>query len=142
VEHPTWVVGQPFQNLRMLVRGVVVDHGVDDFSGGDGALNGFEKLDELLMAVVRHAAPDDRAVKHVERGEQGGRAVALVVVRHGPAFAWLQREAGLGAVKSLDLALLVDRDDDRVGRRVHVEADNVLDLGGEGRIVGQDRWTA
>jgi hypothetical protein len=64
------------------------------------------------------AAPDDHAVKHVERGEQGGRAVALVVVRHRPAFAWLQREAGLAAVKSLDLALLVDRDDDRMVRRV------------------------
>ena len=58
VEHPTWVVGQPFQNLRMLVRGVVVDHGVDHLSDRNGALDGVEELDELLMAVVRHAAPD------------------------------------------------------------------------------------
>ena len=47
--------------------------------------------------------------EHVERGEQGGRAVALVVVGHGPAFSGLQRQAGLGAVERLDLALLVDR---------------------------------
>ncbi len=132
---PTRIVRQPFQNLRMLARGVVVDHGVDHLSDRNGALDGVEELDQLLMAVVRHAAPDDRAVKHVERGEQGCRAVALIVLRHGPAFAWLQREAGLGALKSLDLALLVDRDDDRVVRRVHAEANNVLDLGGEGRIV-------
>jgi hypothetical protein len=32
-------------------------------------------------------------------------------------------------------SLLVDGDDG-VGRRVHVEADDVLDLGGQGRIVG------
>ena len=69
----------------MLVRGVVVDHGVDHLSDRNGALDGIEELDELLVAVVRHAAPDDRAVKHVERGEQGGRAVAVVVVRRQSA---------------------------------------------------------
>jgi hypothetical protein len=42
----------------------------------------------------------------------------------------------LGSVESLDLGLLVDRDDDRVGRWIHVEANDVLDLGGKGGIVG------
>jgi hypothetical protein len=32
------------------------------------------------VAVARHAAPDHPAVEDVERGEQGGGAVALVVV--------------------------------------------------------------
>jgi hypothetical protein len=42
----------------------------------------------------------------------------------------------LGAVERLDLAFLVDRDDHGMDRRVHVEADDVLDLGGEVRVVG------
>ena len=54
---------------------------------------------------------------------------------HGPAFAGLQRQAGLGAVERLDLALFVDGDDDGVGRRVHVETDDVLDLRGEIGVV-------
>ena len=55
---------------------------------------------------------------------------------HGPTLAGLQRQARLGAVEGLDLALLVDRDNDGVGRRVHIEADDVLDLLGEGWIGG------
>ena len=77
-----------------------------------------------------------RAVEDVERGEQGGRAVALVVMGHRPAFSGLERQARLRAVERLDLALLVDRDDYRVLGRVHVEADDVLDLVGEFGIVG------
>jgi hypothetical protein len=79
---------------------------MDRVSGGNGTLDGFEELDEFLVALVRNAAPDDPAVKHVERGEQGCRGVALVVVRHRPAFALLQRETGLGSVESLDLVFL------------------------------------
>ena len=55
---------------------------------------------------------------------------------HRPAFSGLERQAWLRAVERLDLALLVDRDDHRVLGRVHVEADNVLDLLGELGIVG------
>ena len=47
--------------------------------------------------------PITRAVEHVERGEQGGRAVALVVVGHGAGPALLERQARLGAVERLDL---------------------------------------
>jgi hypothetical protein len=67
-------------------------------------------------------------------GSSGGRAVAFVVVRHGSAFARLQRQAGLGSVEGLDLALLVDSNDDGVSRRGHVETDDVFDLGGEGGV--------
>ena len=42
-----------------------------------------------------------------EDTQQGGGAMALVVVGHRPAAAGLQRQAWLGAVEGLDLALLV-----------------------------------
>ena len=72
-----------------------------------------------------------------KRGEQRGRAVALVVVGHRAGAALLHRQAGLGAVERLDLALLVHRQHDRMRRRIDVEADHVLQLVGELRIVGE-----
>ena len=89
------------------------------------------------MAVALHVAADDGAVEHVERGEQRGGAVALVVVGHGAEPPLLHRQAGLGAVERLDLALLVDRQHDGVRRRIDVEADDVAQLVDELRIVGE-----
>ena len=108
------MVGEPALDLRVLVRGVVVEDRVDHLAGRHRALDGVEELDELLMPVVRHAAADDLAVEHVEGGEQRRRAVALVIVGHRAALAGLQRQAGLGAVERLDLALLVDRQHHRM----------------------------
>ena len=65
----------------------------------DGGLDGVGEADELLMAMAGHVAADDRAVEHVERGEQRGGAVALVVVGHGAEPPLLHRQAGLGAVE-------------------------------------------
>ena len=110
---------------------------MDDLAGPDRALDGVEELDELLVGVARHAAADHGAVEDVEGGEQGGRAVTLVVVGHGAAFAGLHGQAGLGAVERLDLRFLVDRDDDGMDGRVHVEADDIFDLFSEGRVGGR-----
>jgi len=42
-----------------------------------------------------------------------------------------ERQAGLGTVERLDLALLVDGQHDGVGRRIDVEADDVAQFGDE-----------
>jgi len=98
---------------------------VDGLARRDLALDGVEEADELLMPVALHASPDDLAFQHVEGGEQGGRAVALVVVRHGPGAALLQGEPRLGAVQRLNLGLLVNAEHDRVGRRIDIQTDDV-----------------
>jgi len=69
----------------MFMRSIVVEHRVDHLAGRDRALDGIEKADELAVAVALHAAADDGAVEHTERGEQGGRAVPLVIMPHGLA---------------------------------------------------------
>ena len=69
-------------HLRMLVGGIVVDDGVDDFSGRDLLLDGVEEANELLVAMALHAAADDGAVEDVEGCEQRGGAVAVVVMGH------------------------------------------------------------
>jgi hypothetical protein len=78
-----------------------------------------------------HAMTDDRAVEHVEGREQGGRAVALVIMGHRATAPRPHRQTRLGAVEGLDLALLVDRQHHGMGRRVDVQPDGVPDLGGE-----------
>ena len=75
-----------------------------------------EERQELLGAMARQAFADDLAGRHVERGEQRGGAVALVVVGHGAGAALLEGQAGLGAIERLDLALLVDSKHQRAGR--------------------------
>jgi hypothetical protein len=70
-------------------------------------------------------------------GQQRRRAVTLVVVGHRPGPARLHRQARLSAVEDLDLALLVDRADHGVGRRVDIETDDVTELFDEPRVVGE-----
>jgi hypothetical protein len=49
----------------------------------------------------------------------------------------VHRQAGLSAVKRLDLRLLVEGQNHRMGRRIDIEADDLGELLGESRIVRQ-----
>jgi hypothetical protein len=60
----------------------------------------------------------------------------LVVMRHGPRPATLHGQARLGAVEGLNLALLIDAEDDRLLRRVQIQPNYVLQLGEEGGVGG------
>ena len=128
---------EPFADLGMFVGGVVVDDGVDRLVVWHLRLDGVEEADEVLMAVTLHVAADDGAVEDVEGGEQRRGAVAFVIVGHRPGAARLHRQARLGAVERLDLALLVDREDNGMGGRIDVEANDVLELLGKLRVVRQ-----
>ena len=85
MEGPSRMSAEPSSNLGMLVDGVVVENGVNELTGRDVALDRVEEADEFLVTMTLHVAPDDRTVEHVERGEQGCRSVALVVMGHRPA---------------------------------------------------------
>ena len=137
VEGESLVTVEPSAHLGMLVDGIVVEDDVNGLVRRRLGVDGVEEADELLMAMALHIAPDDRAVEHVEGGEQRGRAAALVVMGHGAEASLLDGQAGLGAVERLDLALLVDRQHDGVGRRVDIEPDDVPELVDELRIVGE-----
>ena len=108
---------------------------MDDLAGWHLVLDGIKETDELLMRVSLHAAAEDDAVEDIEGGKQGGRAVPLVVVGHGAALAGLERQTGLGSIERLNLALLIDREDDGMGGRVHIEPDDILDLLAEGWVL-------
>ena len=97
-------------------------------SGRNDVIDDAQELQPFLMAVPVVAHGDDLAFQRIEGGEQRGRAVALVIVGHGAAAALLHRQAGLGAVQSLNLALLVGAQDDGVLGRIQIQADDVLQL--------------
>ena len=76
--------------------------------------------------MALHVAADDGAIEHVEGGKQRRSAMALVVVGQSAGAALLQRQPGLGAVECLNLALFVDREDDRMGGRIDIEPTMLL----------------
>src|SRR5579864_8775991 len=116
---------EPLTDFGMLVGGVVVGNGMDEFASWHGPLDRVEEADELLMPMLLHAPADDLAIQHVEGGKQRGGAVSDVVVCHGATATLLHRQARLGAIERLDLALFVDRENNGMRRRVHIEPDNV-----------------
>lgn len=71
--------------------------------------------------------------------------MALIVVGHRPATAALHRQPRLGTVEgpcsrqgqALDRRLLVNREHQRVLGRIDIEADDILDFGGEFWVVRQ-----
>jgi hypothetical protein len=89
------------------------------------------------MTMAFHALSNNLAFKDIERREQGGNAMALVIMGHGASAALLHRQTRLGAIKCLNLALLIDRQDNGVVRRIDVEANDVVQFGRKLRIVGQ-----
>lgn len=109
----------------MLVRPVIVENHVDDLADRHLGLDGVQESDELLMPVTLHAAADDPAFEYVESGEQGGGAVAFLVMRHCSGPALLQRQAWLGAMERLNLRFLVNREHDGVCRWIDIEPDDI-----------------
>ena len=137
VEGPAGMAGEPGADLGVLVGGIVVEDGVHQLARRHGRLDAVEEADELLVPVTLHALADDRAVQDVQGREQRGRAMSDIVMGHRTGAALLHRQAGLGAVERLDLGFLVDRQHKAVGRRVEIEPDDIAELGGEGRVLGQ-----
>jgi hypothetical protein len=118
----------------MLVRVIVVEHRVYPLPGWDLAFDGIEEADEFTVTVALHAAPDHHPIEHAKRSEQGGGAVAFIVMRHGLAAPGLDRQTWLGAVERLDLAFFIEREHHGMGRGIDIKANDVGELGGKAGI--------
>jgi hypothetical protein len=114
---------------------------VDAAPFGHSGIEDVEEANEFLMAMALHALADDPTFEHVKGGEQGRDPEPFVVVGHRAGASLLHRQARLSAIERLDLALLIDRENDGMVRRIDVEADDVAQLGDELRIVGQFELT-
>src|SRR5439155_9982346 len=122
---------EPALYSRSLMRGIIVNDEMEIETGGGLLVDQSEKAQELAMSMPRHAGPDNLAIQHVQRCEQGGGAVAFVIVGHGTGTALLHGQSRLSAIEGLDLALFVDAEDQRPVGWIEVEPDHVLHLGRE-----------
>jgi hypothetical protein len=79
----------------------IVEHSVDQLAGRDVAL----EAQKFLVPVALEALTDRHPIEQVERRKQSGRAMANIIVGHRPGAPALHRQARLGAVERLGLAL-------------------------------------
>ena len=119
MEAPVRVSLDPFPDLWVLVRGIVVDDGMDGLAGRQRGINGAEEANVFLMAMLLHAAAEDFSAQHIESGKQCRCTMALVVMRHRAAAALFQGQARLRAVMRLDLAVLINGQHHGMGRRIN-----------------------
>ena len=87
----TGVPLQPGLNLGMFRRAVVVHHQVQRHRAREFLVQPPQKFKPLLVAVAGLTLTDDPPLQNLQRGKQRRGAVALVIVRHRCAAAFLQR---------------------------------------------------
>ena len=86
---------------------VIVHDQVYLLIGGEILFEVIQESDKLPTAMAILAGADDFAIQDVESGEQGGGAMALVVVRLTFRQARSLGKDRRGAIQRLNLALLV-----------------------------------
>jgi hypothetical protein len=107
-------LGQPRADVGVFVSGVVVNDQVHIEVGRNLCVDVAQKAQKLLVPMARLALGDDAAVGHVERRKQGRGAVPIVVVGDAFDIAEPHRQHRLTALEGLNLALLVDAQNQRV----------------------------
>ena len=108
---------QPGPDRRRFMRGIVIHDDVDIETLRDTGVDLLEKVEKLGRAVALVAFTDHEARGDIEGCEQGSGAVTDIAM--GPALgnAGHHRQDRLLAVERLDLALLIDAENQRpVGR--------------------------
>lgn len=128
---------KPGPNLGVLMGGVVVEDDMDRLVCRNLSIDDVQEADELLMPVTLHVASDDCPIENIQGGEQGYGSVSLIVVRHGAETPLFHGQFRLGSVEGLDLAFLVDGQDDGVVGWSNVEANDIAELADEIGIVGE-----
>ena len=103
-------------------------------SGRDPPGDVVQKGEELRRAVPFDRLPDDLSGGGVEGRQPACRAVPPGVVGSRLGMARRHGQGPLRPPQCLDLRFFVHREDHRVVGRVHIEADDVVDLDREPRI--------
>jgi len=127
---------QPAADGGRLVGGEVVADDVDSEPWFGRVVDLVQEVAEVGGRVLGRELADDLAVGDVQGGEQVGGAVPFVVEAAPLGHSGQHREHRGGALQGLDLGFLVHAEDDRVPRRVEVDADDVADLVDEERVGG------
>ena len=110
--------GEPRFDLWRFVGGIVIHDDMDIESFRDLSIDLFEEVQELGRPVTLIAFADDNPRGDIECGEPLGPTMPHVAVRATFGYARHHRQDRLLAIECLDLALLIDAEDEgSVGRR-------------------------
>ena len=119
---------EPGFHTGMFVRAIIIHDQMKVEFGRGFAVDFLKESDELLMTMAGHAVSDHLAVEHAEGGKQGGRSMAAVIMGHCSTAAFLQGQTGLGSVKGLDLAFLVQAQNQGLLRRIQIQPHDIAQL--------------
>ncbi len=119
---------QPLSNTGVGVGPVVVQDQMEIQSVRRFPVDRAEEVQELCVPVTGITGADQGAVEGVEGRAQAGGSIALVVMGHGPAPAFLHRQFRLGPVQGLNLRRFINAQDQRLVRGVQVDADDIGQL--------------
>src|SRR5271154_3616412 len=113
----SWMLEQPAVDGRRFVSGVVVQNQMHLLLGGHSRVNDVQEMPEFLGPVTGITLTNDLACLDVQRRKERGGAVPLII--GGPSLCGpgAQRQDGLSAVQRLNLALFVNRKNQRAIRR-------------------------
>jgi len=136
VESPSLFRLQPALDLCALMGAIVVHDEMHLLVGGKLRFQMIQELHKLTAAMALLAGADDLAVENMECGKQSCGAVALVVVCLPFWQAGPQRKNGCGAIQCLNLAFLINTQDQSAVRRIQIQAYDVAHFFLEARILG------
>jgi hypothetical protein len=114
------MVFKPLLDFRMFVGAVVVEDKVNLSALGCRSIDSIKELQELGMSVSRLTRTDHSPIQDVERREESRRPMPNVVVRVPLRATGSHRKPRLATIQRLDLALLVNTQNQRFIRGIHV----------------------
>ena len=127
----------PAFDLLVLMGGVIIADDVNLLAGGCITANQVKKSNPFLMPVPVHTSPNDLAIGGVHGREQRGGSVSLVIMGHGLATPFFERQSRLRAIQGMNLTLSVAGEDLGMRRRIEIETHNVLQLFFKVLVIGK-----
>src|SRR5258708_4816272 len=107
----------PLLHFEGAVSAIVVHHQVQRRLAGKLAIDAAQELQKLLMPVALIEVSNNFAFQYVESSEKSCGSVPFVVMSHRAAAPLLEGQSRLSAIQSLNLALFVNTNHDRlIGR--------------------------
>src|SRR3989339_1550247 len=122
---PAFMQRKPALDRCVLMGRIVVNDQVHIELLRDILLNVLQELQELLVPMPPLALRDHLATGNVQGGKECRCAMPYVVVSHTFDIAEPHWEHGLCSIESLDLALFIDTEHDRILWRTQIEPYNV-----------------
>lgn len=95
-----WMTSQPALDDRMFMGGVIVQNDVDVLAHRNFAVDLLEKFQPLAVGVFLGGVSDDFALQIIQRGKEGNRTVAVIIVGLGADMPLSQWQARLAALKA------------------------------------------